>query len=202
MSEQTDSPVEDYFNRKSRAYQQRSEGWLWSLTRRREREACLALLEPRRGETILDAGSGAGYYTKLLARAGAKVWAVDLSERMAAEARKAGAVEARQGDLANVELGRTFDKILCAGALEFCADTEAVICNLARHLAPGGCLVILAPRRSPGGWFYKLFHRTHGLRVTLFTPGELREIGLMYGLRPGPCARPAFSLVMRLDKTA
>ncbi|GAB4317651.1 MAG: hypothetical protein Kow0059_10800 [Candidatus Sumerlaeia bacterium] len=196
------SPVERYFDRQAAAYHDRSQGWLWSKLRQRELAACMAMLDPQAGETILDAGCGAGFYTRALIAAGAGVWAVDLSEAMTREARRAGATEVRQGDLATIELGRLFDKILCAGALEFCFDPAAVLANLSRHLSPGGRLVLLVPRWCPAGWIYYCYHRFHGLRIHLFRWTAIRRLGNRAGLTDTCHVRPAFSIAVRFDKPA
>src|SRR5215468_2298749 len=46
--------------------------------------AFLALIGDLRGRDVLDAGCGEGYNTRLLARAGARMSGVDISERMIA----------------------------------------------------------------------------------------------------------------------
>jgi SAM-dependent methyltransferase len=95
--------------------------------------------------SVLDAGCGTGRVAIELARRGFDVVGVDLDPDMLARARaKAAELRWVEGDLASVDLGRTFDVIVLAGnVMVFLAPgTEAaVVANLARHLAPGGALV-------------------------------------------------------------
>lgn len=95
--------------------------------------------------SVLDAGCGTGRIAIELARRGMDVVGVDLDARMLDQARaQAPALDWRLGDLATVDLGRSFDLILLAGnvMLFLTPGTEAqVLRNLARQLAPAGTVV-------------------------------------------------------------
>lgn len=101
-------------------------------------------LGPRR---VLDAGCGTGRVAIELARRGVEVVGVDLDAEMLALARgKAPDLDWRLGDLAEVDLGdrAPFDVVVAAGNVMIFLDAgteDAVVANLARHLAPGGALV-------------------------------------------------------------
>jgi SAM-dependent methyltransferase len=109
-----------------------------------EANAVHALLSARPGK-VLDAGCGTGRIAIELARRGVDIVGVDLDARMLNRAREqAPELDWRLGDLATIELGRTFDLILMAGnvMIFLTPGTETlVLCNMARHLAPGGMLV-------------------------------------------------------------
>ncbi len=98
-----------------------------------------------RPASVLDAGCGTGRVGRELARRGIDVAGVDIDPEMLATARKRSPdVDWRLADLADADLGRTFDIIVMAGnvMIFLAAGTEAaVVANMARHLAPGGCLV-------------------------------------------------------------
>jgi len=95
--------------------------------------------------SALDAGCGTGRVGIELARRGIEVVGVDIDERMLDTARsKAPDIEWHLGDLAEIELGRTFDAIVMAGnvMIFLTPGTEgAVLKNMALHVAPGGVLV-------------------------------------------------------------
>jgi SAM-dependent methyltransferase len=95
--------------------------------------------------SVLDAGCGTGRVAIELARRGIDVVGVDLDASMLDVARsKAPRLQWVHADLADVDLGRTFDVVVMAGnVMIFLAPgTEgAVVANLARHLGPGGRLV-------------------------------------------------------------
>ena len=101
-------------------------------------------LGPRR---VLDAGCGTGRVAAELARRGVEVVGVDLDADMLEVARsKAPAIEWRHADLATVDLsdGAPFDVVVAAGNVLVFVEhgtEQAVVANLARHLAPGGALV-------------------------------------------------------------
>ncbi len=96
-------------------------------------------------ESVLDAGCGTGRVAIELARRGMDVVGVDVDASMLERARaKAPALTWVHGDLAGVDLDRTFDVVVMAGnVMIFLAPgTEAqVVANLARRLAPAGALV-------------------------------------------------------------
>ena len=102
-------------------------------------------LQSTRPFSVLDAGCGTGRIAIELARRGMDIVGVDLDVRMLDRAREqAPDLDWRLGDLATVDLGRTFDLILLAGnvMLFLTPGTETqVVRNLARHLAPAGVFV-------------------------------------------------------------
>jgi len=192
--------IEDYFNEKAGSYNQKSEGLKWAFFRKRELRSCMKLTEPQKGELIWDAGCGAGYYTRTLKKAGARVWAVDISKKMCEQISSEDAEKIIQGDISRIRLQQSFDKILCAGVLEFISEPYKAIGNLSLHLKKGGRLVLLVPRRSFSGCFYYLFHRSHHIEIKLFTKKELIEIGGKNDLTFVKCLYPGFSMTLRFDK--
>jgi SAM-dependent methyltransferase len=95
--------------------------------------------------SVLDAGCGTGRVARELARRGLDVVGVDLDPEMLATARRRSpGLDWRLGDLATIDLGRTFDAVVMAGnvMIFLTPGTEAaVVANLARHLKPNGLLV-------------------------------------------------------------
>lgn len=95
--------------------------------------------------SVLDAGCGTGRVGRELARRGLDVTGVDIDAQMLDTARrKAPDVDWREGDLATIDLARTFDAIVMAGNVMIFVTpgTEAaVVANMAHHLAPGGLLI-------------------------------------------------------------
>lgn len=109
-------------------------------------------VKPLAGKRALDVGCGAGLLTEPLARLGAEVTGVDAAEENVAVARAHAAgsgltIDYRQGELAALELGQ-FDLVSAMEVLEHVADKPAFLAGLARHLAPGGLLVLSTPNRT------------------------------------------------------
>lgn len=189
--------VTAYFDAIADDYERRCTTGALGALRRAERRAVMALLDPRPGDRVLDAGCGSGFDAVPLARAGCVVTGVDLSPRMVEAARRRG-VEAHVADLTKLDLGRTFDKVLCCGPLEFCHDPERALRRIAEHVAASGRLVLLVPVRGLVGAAYAAYHRRHGIRVRLFRVPALRRVLEGHGLAVGDVRRPTpYTVVMQ-----
>ena len=147
---------------------------------------------------VLDVGCGVGRWSRLLASRGASVTGVDLSPTMIAEAKRRAAVSGLTGrcrfivqDSAALEVAGTFDLIVCVTMLQHILDVGALrsaLQRMARHLAPGGRLVILeaAPARLANRCNTSVFTaRQRDVYLDLF-----RECGLQVreisGVDPAP----------------
>ncbi len=190
----------DYFNKHASEYYEKSTGKWWGILRKRELKSCIELLEPHEDELILDAGCGAGYYTRALVRHKSKLWAVDISEEMLKQIENIGVEKIIKGDIADIHLSNIFDKILCTGVLEFCSVPQDAIANLAKHLKVGGRLVLLVPKKSLFGYIYYLFHKSHKIKVHLFRTKELINMCQGIGLTFIKASQPSFSMALRFDK--
>jgi 2-polyprenyl-3-methyl-5-hydroxy-6-metoxy-1,4-benzoquinol methylase len=104
------------------------------------------------GARILECGSGAGRFTEVLCRTGATVYSFDYSEAVDANARNHGGhpgLHLFQGDIFAVPLPEAaFDHVLCLGVLQHTPEPGRAFASLARHVKPGGDLVIDVYRRS------------------------------------------------------
>jgi SAM-dependent methyltransferase len=106
--------------------------------------------------SLLDAACGTGRHLELL-REDFEVSGVDLDPEMIALARErlGDDVPLVIGDMAEVDLGRTFDAVSCLFSSIAYTRTEdrlmAAIANLARHAAANG-LVIVEPWFYPEDW--------------------------------------------------
>ena len=137
-----------------------------------ERPAMLELLPPLNGKRILEAGCGAGWYTEQLLRRGARVSAVDASERIVEHARRRidalepeerARAELRAADLRAplpFESG-SFDGIVSALVFHYLRDWNTMLREFRRVLAPGGWLLFSthhpcadATRLKPGESYF------------------------------------------------
>jgi len=102
----------------------------------------VARLQPA---TVLDAGCGTGRVAAELARRGIEVVGIDRDPSMIATARAlAPGIGFHVADVADADLGRTFDVVVMAGNVPLFTPEgthAALVAGCARHLAPGGRLV-------------------------------------------------------------
>jgi SAM-dependent methyltransferase len=97
------------------------------------------------GETILEAGCGAGRFSGVALETGAEIFSFDLSSAVEAARKTAASPQWHgrhhlfQADIAELPLPRgMFDKIFCMGVLQHCADVKKAYLGLIPFLKPGG----------------------------------------------------------------
>ncbi|MBX3020970.1 MAG: methyltransferase domain-containing protein [Bdellovibrionales bacterium] len=147
----------EYFEKRAPSYEARSQRGLWRHVRQREWEAIQHALRPQAGQSVLEIGCGAGFYSRRLHALGLKVTAVDSSPAMLTTLAGSGITThlSRAEDFTPSTL---FDSVLCAGVLEFVSDAEAVFARARTALRADGRLVILVPRDGLVGRMYELAH--------------------------------------------
>jgi ubiquinone/menaquinone biosynthesis C-methylase UbiE/uncharacterized membrane protein YbhN (UPF0104 family) len=169
--------------------------------RERERASVLRLLGPLcAGETFLDVGCGGGFYALEAKRARMHVCAVDAAPGMVEKI--TGKVdEAHVTDVETLQIGgRAFNRVVCAGVMDFVVNPDTALENLMRQVGPGGVLVVLAPRRGLRGAYYQLEKRVVGLRINLFTPEWFEAAARKSGFRVTSLELPLpHNLVVRLE---
>lgn len=119
-------------------------------------EQVLARAQPKSGERIVDVGCGCGDTTLSLAKSGAYVWGIDLSEPMLERARVRAEgvhhVGFTRADAAVREFTPDHDLVFSRFGVMFFADPVAAFTNLRTGLVKGGRLCFVcwqAPRRNP-----------------------------------------------------
>lgn len=98
------------------------------------------------GETILEAGSGAGRFTEILVGTRATVYSFDYSDAVDANYRNNGEqsnLTLFQASIYEIPLRQhSFDKVICLGVIQHTPDPAASFRHLASMVRPGGSLVI------------------------------------------------------------
>lgn len=122
------------------------------------------------GQSILEAGSGAGRFTEVLLATGAQVHSFDYSAAVEANFANNGHhpnLALFQGDIFRIPLPpASFDKVMCLGVLQHTPDPEGAFQSLSEMVKAGGELVIdvyaktLAARLQ---WKYVLRPITRGM---------------------------------------
>ena len=162
-------------------------------------------VKPLSGKRALDVGCGAGLLCEPLARLGAEVTGVDAApanvEAAALHAQRSGLIiDYRHGELATLGLGE-FHLVTSLEVIEHVADKAAFVAELARHLAPGGLMVLSTPNRTPQSRLW-LVGAAEALGAVpkgthhwndFIAPEELRELLTDAGLTMGEPAGIAFS---------
>lgn len=131
--------------------QQHSSEWheQWSLFQDDERFLFDDWIKPAtladfRDQEVLEGGCGGGQHTAMVASVARHVTAVDLNTVDIARERnkRFDNVTFVEGDLASMDLGRTFDVVFSIGVIHHTDDPDRTFANLYRHLRPGGRMVI------------------------------------------------------------
>jgi len=106
-------------------------------------EEVLALLNPKRGERILDVGCGTGHLTKLIAEMGAEVVGMDSSPEMIEAARTAWPdINFVLADAADFSFIEPFDAVFSNAALHWVTEAERAVVCMAQSLKQGGRFVV------------------------------------------------------------
>ena len=117
------------------------------------------------GQTVLEAGGGAGRFTEVIAQTGARVFSFDLS--LAVEANKSNNQHYEnltffQGDIFKIPLPEaSFDRVYCLGVLQHTPDPKAAFMSLVKMLKPGGHIAIDVYKRTR---IFFPWHTTHFIR--------------------------------------
>lgn len=109
-------------------------------------------VKPLAGRRALDVGCGAGLLAEPLARLGAEVTAIDAAAENIAAARAHAegvglSIDYRAGELGEQGLGQ-FDLVTALEVIEHVTDKALFVAELARHLAPGGLMILSTPNRT------------------------------------------------------
>ena len=132
------------------------------------------------GRALLDVACGTGLHLAQL-RAWYDVEGVELSDGMLAVARRRlPGVSLHHGDMAEFRLARRFDGITCLfSAIGYVRTAERLrraVANMARHLEPGGVLIVepwLFPDAYKPGHIHGRFVDRPGLKVARVARGDV-----------------------------
>ena len=159
----------------------------------RWRRAMISRVEPATGLSVLDVASGTAGVALGLARAGATVVGVDLTEQMLRQGQR-NVADARMGDHIQLVAGRAeqlpfddaaFDALTFTYLFRYVTDPEATLRELARVVKPGGRVAslefMLPPPRFWRFWWW-LYTRLLLPAGGLLTGGrEWYEVGRFLG---------------------
>ncbi len=98
------------------------------------------LLNPKKGEKILDVGCGEGTLAVEIERRGAKVVGVDMSTEMIEQCQSKG-IEAYVGSVTDLPYEEAFDSVFSNAMLHWVKDAQTAVQNIAKSLKRGGHFV-------------------------------------------------------------
>ncbi|MGI6367779.1 MAG: methyltransferase domain-containing protein [Anaerolineae bacterium] len=130
---------------------------------RRRVRTMLAYLDPQPGQTILDCGTGMGFYARAIDRLypGVRVVGIDMDDHALAFAREhlPASVTIAKADIYRMPLPNgSVDGVVMSEVLEHLADEERGLQEVYRVLKPGGTLSLTVPyERYP--WWYDPINR-------------------------------------------
>ena len=99
-----------------------------------------------KGKNVLEAGCGAGRFTEVMLKAGARVFAADISSAVEANYENCRAYPdyfVCQADIMELPvLPEQFDIVVCVGVIQHTPDPEHTMRVLCSHVKPGGMLLL------------------------------------------------------------
>lgn len=126
--------------------------------------------------TLLDVACGTGLHLKHLSGELA-CQGLDANARFVAIATERAGVPVHLGDMDHFDLGERFDAVICMfSSIGYSNDLGAAVGSMARHLAPGGVLIVepwLGPEQWQAGTLQVLDHEEGGTRVLRMTHSAL-----------------------------
>lgn len=101
-------------------------------------------LEDFKDKEVLEGGCGGGQHTSFIAPYAKSVTSVDLNTTEIAKERNRqfNNIEFVEADLASMDLGKKFDIVFSIGVIHHTDDPDKTVANLARHVKPGGKLIV------------------------------------------------------------
>ncbi len=119
----------------------------------------LSYLQPRPGQTILDCGTGMGFYLKAVSEItpGCRLAGIDYEEKVLRYAHghlaERGALLIR-GDIHNLAFAdASFDGVIMSEVLEHLRDDEGALRQVRRVMKPGATLALTVPHRHYPYWY-------------------------------------------------
>lgn len=161
------------------------------------RDAHALIVGMAAGRKVLNVGAAgnARYYREhgtegwihgRLADQAARLVGLDIDEAEIAAARDSG-FDIICGNCETVSLGESFDLIVLSDVIEHVANPGMALVNMARHLAPGGRLVLTTPNATSVGTFLRVLCRrppnVYWDHVALYTPEHIQAICDRHGYR-------------------
>jgi 2-polyprenyl-6-hydroxyphenyl methylase / 3-demethylubiquinone-9 3-methyltransferase len=123
---------------------------------------------PLAGRDVLDVGCGGGILTESMARRGARVTGIDLSEkalRVAESHLHESKLEVRYAKSSVEDYAGAFDVVTCMELLEHVPDPASMVSACARLVRPGGHAFFSTINRNPKSYLFAVIGAEYVLRL-------------------------------------
>jgi 2-polyprenyl-3-methyl-5-hydroxy-6-metoxy-1,4-benzoquinol methylase len=141
----------------------------------------LDLPQEKQNLSLLDVGCGDGKYSLTAKALGLTVSALDACPGMVSSL--GGKVDSAQViDWEAYSVAVLYDRVLCAGMLDFVVEPEGSFKKLCQSVDSKGRLVVLVPKHGIGGIFYRVEKYLSGFRVNLYRVEQLERWARQEGL--------------------
>ena len=151
---------------------------------------------PLAGKAVLDVGCGGGILSEAMARLGAGVTGIDLSEKALKvaqlhllEGRLAVQYELESAESLAGSCAGQFDVVTCMELLEHVPDPASTVAACARLAKPGGQVFFSTINRNPKAYLFAVIGAEYLLKLR--RQGQDLELAVNVGRRPKPQARLA-----------
>ena len=125
-----------------------------------------------RGKSVLDVGCGGGILTEAMARLGASVTGIDLSEKALKvaqlhllESRLEISYQAKSADDLAQERPASFDVVTCMELLEHVPQPDSMVAACARLVRPGGQVFFSTINRNPKSYLFAVIGAEYVLKL-------------------------------------
>ena len=152
----------------------------------------LRILEPKKGEEILDVGCGQGYFAREFGRLGAKVLGVDVAGELIKLAKDQAGPNEKYLVMSAEQMvslkDNQFDSAVCVLALQNIKNLQSAVLEISRVLKPGGRAVLVLNHptfRVPtaSGWGYDETVAVQYRRVEKYLSEITQEVDMTQGVK-------------------
>ncbi len=154
----------------------------------------LRLVEPKKGETILDLACGQGFFAKAFAQKGATLTGIDISEELITIAKQESmhiTFHVGSAEALSMFKDKSFDKAVIVLAIQNIEHINKVLSEVARVLKAGGTFHIVMnhpafriPKRS--SWEYDDKKKVQFRRVEQYASESRESIDMHPGMKDSP----------------
>jgi len=172
-----------YFNERAGSYLGDSNRWPWRQFRKKEVFAIETLLSPTKGSSLIDLGSGPGFYSlHFRDKFSLDCTGVDSAPEMINVLKKNG-INGFNIPLEEIDTLGPYDNAIAAGVFEFIENPELSVKAISRVLSPGGKCVLLIPADGVFGECYRFHHSIQQCETFIRSVSDYKQLFCKFGFK-------------------